>query len=384
MSTGSIETFSCFETLTDPRRQFGNFQHSLFDIIVLALCGTICYCETWEDIEDFGKERQEWLGKYLELKNGIPGHDTIARVISRLDTADFFECLQQWIVGLQLELKGRGVHIDGKTARHSFDNASNLKAMHMVSAWVDEVSLCLGQVATDQKSNEITAIPLLLEMIEIKGAVVTLDAMGCQEKIVDKIVEREADYVITAKNNQPKLCKAIAEQFEQYFEDDLRDKAVRSNKQVSRDRGRLAERTVIVAPVPASIKATGKWAKIKTIGMVHRHREATNKDNPRGIKETDHATYFISSLPPNASLVAKHVNKHWTVENKLHWTLDVTFTEDKSRVRKGSAPAIMGSLRRFVLSLLKRDTSMPKTSLKRKRLRAALNTDKLEAILFGV
>ena len=220
MCIGSIETYSCFETLTDPRRQFGNFQHSLFDIIVLALCGTICYCETSEDIEDFGKERQEWLGNYLDLKNGIPGHDTIARVISRLDTADFFECLQQWIDGLQLELKGRGVHIDGKTARHSFDNASNLKAMHMVSAWVDEVSLCLGQVATDQKSNEITAIPLLLEMIEIKGAVVTLDAMGCQEKIVDKIVEREADYVITAKNNQPKLCKAIAEQFEQYFEDD--------------------------------------------------------------------------------------------------------------------------------------------------------------------
>jgi predicted transposase YbfD/YdcC len=384
MPTKSLETFSCFETLVDPRRQHGNFQHSLFDIIVLALCGTICYCETWEDIEDFGKERQEWLGKYLELKNGIPGHDTISRVISRLDTAAFFACLQQWIDSLQLDLKGRGVHIDGKTARRSFDNASNLKAMHMVSAWVDELSLCIGQVVTEQKSNEITAIPMLLEMLEIKGAVVTLDAMGCQEKIVDKIVEKKADYVITVKNNQPKLCLAIADAFEQYLEDDLKDRAVRSRKYESRNRGRLAQRTVTVAPVPEAIKASGKWKNIKTIGMVYRHREAFNTDNPRAISESDHVTYFISSLPPTASLVGKHLTKHWTVENKLHWTLDVTFTEDRSRIRKGSSPAIMGSLRRFVLSLLKRDTSMPKTSLKRKRLRAALNTDKLEAVLFGV
>jgi len=384
MPTKSLETFSCFETLVDPRRQHGNFQHSLFDIIVLALCGTICYCETWEDIEDFGKERQEWLGKYLELNNGIPGHDTISRVISRLDTAAFFACLQQWIDSLQLDLKGRGVHIDGKTARRSFDNASNLKAMHMVSAWVDELSLCIGQIVTEQKSNEITAIPMLLEMLEIKGAVVTLDAMGCQEKIVDKIVEKKADYVITVKNNQHKLCLAIADAFEQYLEDDLKDKAVRSRKYESRDRGRLAQRTVTVAPVPEAIKASGKWKNIKTIGMVYRHREAFNTDNPRAISESDHVTYFISSLPPTASLVGKHLTKHWTVENKLHWTLDVTFTEDRSRIRKGSSPAIMGSLRRFVISLLKRDTSMPKTSLKRKRLRAALNTDKLEAVLFGI
>jgi len=160
MLTQSIETFSCFESLSDPRRPFGNLQHSLFDIVVLALCGTIC-----------------------------SGHDTIARVISRLDTAEFFECLQQWVDGLQLELKGCGVHIDGKTARHSFDNASNLKAMHMVSAWVDDASLCLGQVVTDQKSNEITAIPLLLEMLEIKGAVVTLDAMGLRDYGQEKSAE---------------------------------------------------------------------------------------------------------------------------------------------------------------------------------------------------
>ena len=254
----------------------------------------------------------------------------------------------------------------------------------MVSAWVDELSPCFGQVVTEQKSNEITEIPMLLEMLEIKGTVVTLDAMVCQEKIVDKIIEKKAGYVITVKNNQPKLRLAIADAFEQYLEDDLKDKAVRARKYESRDRGRLAQRTVTVAPVPEAMQASGKWKNIKTIGMVYRHREAFNTDNPRAISESGHMTCFISSLKPTASLVAKHLTKHWTVENKLHWTLDKTFKEVRSRIRKGSSPAIMGSLRRFALSLLNRDTSMPKTSLKRKRLRAALNTDKLEAVLFSV
>lgn len=383
MLTQRNVNLSCFESLVEPRRIYGNFRHDLIDVVVLAMCGTICYCETWEDIEDFGNERKEWLSKYLTLENGIPCHDTIARVISRLDTAIFFECLQQWIDGMKLDLKGKGVHIDGKTARHSFDSASNLNALHMVSAWVDEASICLGQVATDEKSNEITAIPMLLELIEIKGAVVTLDAMGCQQKIVEKIVQKQADYVITVKGNQPKLHEAIADQFEQYFEDDRQDRKFRSHRKNAKSRGRITHQEVIVTPVPPEIKALDKWKGIQTIGMVYRHREPVNPDNSRAIKETDHVTYFISSLRPTASLIQKYVSKHWTVENSLHWTLDVTFTEDKSRIRKGNSPAIMGSLRRFVLSLLKRDTSMPKTSLKRKRLRAALNTDNLEAVLFG-
>ena len=376
--------FSCFESLVDPRRPFANFQHRLLDIVVLALCATICYCETWEDIEDFGNERKEWLGKYLSLEGGIPSHDTIARVISRLDTATFYECLQSWIDSLKLDLTGKGIHVDGKTARHSFDGASNLKAMHMVSAWVDELSICLGQVATDEKSNEITAVPMLLEMLKIKGAVVTLDAMNCQQKIVEQIVEQEADYVITVKDNQPTLATAIADRFEDYFENNSQDRSVRSHRRQSRTRGRIAEQTVTVAPVPEEIKAMNKWKGIQSIGMVYRHREPIHSGNPRAIPESDHVTYFISSLRPTASLISKYVSKHWTVENSLHWTLDVTFTEDKSRIRKGSAPAIMGALRRFVLSLLKRDTSLPKTSLKRKRLRATLNTDTLDAILSAI
>ena len=343
----------------------------------------VCYCETWEDLEDFANEREDWLRKHLSLANGIPSHDTIGRVISQLDPSAFLACLQEWIDGLQLELKGKGIHIDGKTARHSFDSASNLKALHMVSAWVDDLSLCLGQVATDEKSNEITAVPALLELLEIRGAVVTLDAMNCQQKTVQQIVDQEADYVITVKDNQPTLHNEIREYFLEYFEGGEQDRRFRRQADKTRSRGRISQRTVTVAPVPAAIRETGKWKGIRSVGMIYRHREPVDATRPRAIGESDHVTYFISSLRPTASLIAPYVHKHWTVENSLHWTLDVTFTEDKSRIRQGAAPAIMGSLRRFVLSLLKRDTSMPKTSLKRKRLRAALNTDKLEAVLFG-
>lgn len=384
MLTKAAENFTCFECLAEPRRTSGNFQHELIDIVVLSVCATICYCETWDEIEDFGDERIDWLRKYLTLSNGIPGHDTIARVMSRLDTAEFFQCLQAWIDHLQMDLRGKGVHIDGKTLRRSFDHDSNLKALHMVSAWVDEESVCLGQIATDQKSNEITAVPLLLDLIKIKGAVVTLDAMGCQQKIVAKIVDKKADYVVTVKKNQPRLHDLIADQFIEFFENDEVDRKFRSNRKRSVSRGRKTERLITVAPVPKTIKTCGKWKGIQTIGMVYRHREPIRGDNPRATRETDHVTYFISSLPPTARLVAKYVDKHWSVENSLHWTLDVTFTEDSSRIRKDAAPAIMGSLRRFALSLLRRDTSMPKTSIKRKRKRAAMNTDKLEAVLFGL
>jgi len=189
--------------------------------------------------------------------------------------------------------------------------------------------------------------------------------------------------VITVKGNQPALHEAIVQTLMDYQEDDLRDPRVRSNRQQKRSRGRQTDQTVIVAPVPKAIKDTGKWEGIQSIGMVYRHREAIHPDRQRAIEESDHVTYFISSLRPTASLIAKYVGKHSTVENSLHWTLDVTFTENQSRVRKGISPAIMAGLRRFVLSLLKRDTSMPKTSLKRKRLRSALNTDTLETVLFG-
>ncbi|MCL4162722.1 UNVERIFIED_CONTAM: hypothetical protein GTU68_018161 [Idotea baltica] len=369
--------------MPEPRRAWANYRYPLNEIIVVALCATIANCETWDEIEDFGNERLEWFEQYLELQHGIPSHDTIARVISALDTAKFFECLQEWVTQLQLDIQGKGIHIDGKTARRTFDHKNNKKALHMVSAWVDEHKVCLGQLATEEKSNEITAIPMLLELLNIKGGVVTLDAAGCQEKITKVIIAQEADYVITAKDNQPKLVQAIAEQFSKYEDNEYKDREVRSTRTKSRSRGRIQEQVVTVAPVPDSIKSMKKWQGIKTIGMVYRHREAINKDNPRAIKESDNVTYFISSLPPTASKVAKHVNKHWTVENSLHWSLDVTFTEDKSRIRKGNSPEIMASLRRFVLTLLKRDTSMPKKSMKRKRKIAAMNSNSLAAILFG-
>ena len=201
--------FSTFENLPDPRVDGGNKRHSLVEIVIVTLCATICGAESWTDVERFGEKKIEWFKKFLKLENGIPSHDTIGRVFAALDTAAFNVCLQDWIEHLQLELRGQGVHIDGKTVRHSFDAATNRKALHLVSAWADGLSICLGQVATDEKSNEITAVPMLLELLEIRGAVITLDAMNCQRKTVAKIRDKQADYVITVKKNQGKRASVL-------------------------------------------------------------------------------------------------------------------------------------------------------------------------------
>ncbi|HIC25599.1 MAG TPA: ISAs1 family transposase [Gammaproteobacteria bacterium] len=376
--------FSTFENLPDPRVDGGNKRHSLVEIVIVTLCATICGAESWTDVERFGEKKIEWFKKFLKLENGIPSHDTIGRVFAALDTAAFNVCLQDWIEHLQLELRGQGVHIDGKTVRHSFDAATNRKALHLVSAWADGLSICLGQVATDEKSNEITAVPMLLELLEIRGAVITLDAMNCQRKTVAKIRDKQADYVITVKKNQGKLHKEIEQAFLEFGEENYQSRRCRSHRTTRKTRGRIEERTVTVAAAPRHLKESGRWADIATIGMVYRHRESDpNSRSNQEICESDHVTYFISSLPPKAKLVSQYVNKHWTVENSLHWVLDVTFTEDASRIRKGNGQELMGNFRRLALSILKRDTSLKKESIRGKRLIAGWNNKALEAIIAG-
>lgn len=376
--------FSTFENLPDPRTDGGNKQHSLYEMVVITLCATICGAESWTDVERFGWEKYDWFKTFLELENDIPSHDTIGRVFAALDTAAFNVCLQDWIEHLQLELRGQGIHIDGKTARHSFDAATNRKALHLVSAWADGLSICLGQVATDAKSNEITAVPMLLDLIEIRGGVVTLDAMNCQRKTVAKIRDNQADYLITVKKNQEGLHQQIEEAFLEFGEENFKSRSCRSHTTKRKTRGRIEERTVVVAAAPRSLKESGRWSDIATIGMVYRHREVDPKSKgEKSIKESDHVTYFISSLPPKAKLVESYVSKHWTVENRLHWTLDVTFTEDASRIRKGNGQEIMGSFRRLALSILKRDTSLKKESIRGKRLIAGWNNLALSAIIAG-
>ena len=377
--------FTSLQQLEDPRARGGNRRHELVDIVFVTLCATVAGCQTWTEVEQFVRERIEWFRKFVPLAGGVPSHDTIGRVLSALDTASFQACLLDWVDHVCGDLRGQGIHIDGKTLRHSFDAATNRAALHVVSAWANGLSLCLGQVATDAKSNEITAVPMLLELLNIEGAVITLDAMHCQRKTVAKICDQKADYLITVKANQKKLHQLIHETFAAFGEENYQSNKCRAHRTVRQTRGRVEERTVYVTAAPRTLKESGRWANIKTIGMVYRHREAAPESSTQQpLKESDHVTYFISSLPPKAKTVSKYVREHWAVENSLHWTLDVTFTEDASRIRKGSGPEVMAAIRRTALSILKRDTSLPKTSLRLKRKIAGWSPSALESIILGI
>jgi len=373
MLTKSPDIFTIFRALTDPR-QVKKVDHPLTEMMVIALCGAICGVDYWTDLERFARLKEDWFRRFLTLEHGIPSHDTFGRVFAQLDTEEFHDCLQQWIDSLAICLKDQGVHIDGKTLRRSFDSACDRSALQLVSAWASSESLCLGQIAVDENSNEIDAVPKLLKMLELTGAVVTLDAMHCQKATAKKIREKEADYILTVKGNQSTLKKSIGDLFEQHAENGFRDRRVRTHKTTERNHGRDEFRAYTVAPAPAAIRELG-WADVKTVGMVYRERTINGKTSEELI-------YFISSLPPKVRTIAKHVRDHWKVENQLHWSLDVTFAEDASRIRTGSGPEITGAFRRMALSLVKRNTTI-KASLRGKRLMAGWDLSLLEDILTG-
>jgi predicted transposase YbfD/YdcC len=366
-----VAVFSPFENLTDPRIERTR-RHELFDLVVVALCGTIAGADTWTDVERFGRERLDWLRTFLRLENGIPSHDTFGRVFAMLDPAGLVACIQQWLaeVGRQL---GEHIAIDGKTLRGSFDTAAGRCPLHLVSAWASEARLTLGQVAVDTKSNEITAIPLLLELLELKGATVTLDAMGCQKEIAQQIIQRSGQYVLALKDNQPQLREAVAAEFNQALAADVRPRGLRRQVTVETSHGRRQRREYHVLPAPRTLPGMADWAKLTTIVMVLR---LTHTD--RG--ESGQISYYLSSLPPQAKRIAQFIRQHWSIENQLHWVLDVTFTEDASRIRRQHAPQTSAMLRRLAVSILSGDTSLRDT-LRGKRYRACLSTDSLEGIL---
>jgi predicted transposase YbfD/YdcC len=368
--TKTPELFSHFEDMEDPRVERTRL-HSLHEMIVVALCAAICGAEGWADVERFGNTKIDWFRRFLDLENGIASHDTFGRVFSLLDTEQFHGCVQSWIDSLQLAMEGQGVHIDGKTMRRSFDKGSGTSALHMVSAWAGDLRVCLGQVAVDDKSNEIPAVRKLLDLLELTGAVVTVDAMHCQKKTAAKILDRGADYILTVKNNQPKLYDQLMDLFITYGENGYRDRRIRRLVTKERNRGRDEEREYIVAPAPPDLKA--KWPGLKSVGMIYRR---VCKD---GV-ETNEIVFIISSLPPKVRVLAKQVRNHWSVENSLHWVLDVTFSEDASRIRKGTGPEIAGVFRRLALSILQRDTTL-KESIRGKRLRAGWSNQELAGIL---
>lgn len=373
MSQQLIAVFSTFENLTDPRVERTR-HHELFDMVVVALCGTLAGADGWADIERFGNERLTWLRTFLPLVNGIASHDTFGRVFARLDPARLAECIQQWLEFIGREI-GKHIAIDGKTLRRSFDKAAGKNPLHLVSAWASEAKLTLGQIATEAKSNEITAIPLLLELLDVKGATVTIDAMGCQKEIAQKIVDGGGDYVLALKDNHPNLCEAVDEEFTKALDADVPPRGFRRYTTLETNRGRQERREYFAMPAPKTLPGFADWASLATIVMVIRITTVNGR-------ERGEVSYFLSSLPAKVKRLAKLIRQHWSIENQLHWVLDVTFTEDSSRIRTRHAPQTSAMLRRLAVSILSTDTSL-KDNLRGKRYRARLSTDVLERILLS-
>lgn len=373
LNNGYFEFLTHFVELTDPRKDRG-CNHNLLDMVAIALCGTICGANTWADIERFAKAHIDWFERFLDLPFGVPSHDTFGRVFRRLDTPEFQECLSKWIQQMQFQLDGETVALDGKTLRGSHDQANDQSALHVINAWATGVKFCLGQISVDSKSNEIPAVRELLTILDLQGAVVTADAMHCQTETVKMVVQQKADYVIQVKENQPNTLRAMVDQVDVWGEDGFSDKRVRCHSKTEKNRGRLETRTCMVGPAPVALKK--KFAGLKTIGLISRERILAN-----GTTQHD-GSYFISSLPPTARRHAKHVRNHWRVENTLHHTLDVTFTEDASRIRKGNGAEIISVLRRLALSILQQDTTV-KDNIRGKRLTAGWDLSKLEGILLA-
>jgi len=371
---GMVAILTRFEKLTDPRVERTK-RHVLLDMVAMALCAAICGANSWVDVEKFGVAKREWFTRFLELPNGIPSHDTFGRVFARLDTQEFLICLQNWLRSLHLSLKEQGVAIDGKTLRGSFDAASGKSALHVVSAWASGLRLSLGEVAVDGKSNEITAVPKLLELLELTGAVVTMDAMHCQKNTLAAIRAKGAEYLIAVKDNQPKLHALLQDLFIDFGERDYKVPGLRCYRTVERNRGRDETRICYVAPAPPELRHHALWVDVQSVVMIYRECQ-------RNGKETNEVSYFISSLPPQVKRIARYIRGHWGIENTLHWTLDVIFSEDRSRIRTGNGPEIASLFRKLALMVLQRDTSS-KGSIRGKRLQAGWNEDFLEHILCG-
>jgi predicted transposase YbfD/YdcC len=366
----------CFSEIVDPRDPPWVL-HDLADILSLAVLAVIAGAEGWEDIEEFGKQKQAWLKRFLLLPNGVPSHDTISRVFRQIKPQAFQEGFTRWIESLHEELGLKLVAIDGKTLRRSFDrtgrNRQTMKsALHAVCAWSVENHVVLGQQACDQKSNEITAIPELLKLLELRGAIVTIDAIGCQKEIAKQIAEAGGDYVLTVKDNQPKLLAAIQEHFDELHETDFVDSDCRRRTTKEKGHGRVELRYYYQAPLPEALRPFVKdWQGLTTIGQVI---SITERDG----KECSEVRYYLSSLRLGVKRFAQAVRGHWGIENSLHWVLDVTFNEDQSRIRKDHGPDNFALLRRFALTLIKQDTSPG--SIRKKRKRAAWNHDALAKI----
>jgi predicted transposase YbfD/YdcC len=371
MALSAFAVTRFFARLRDPRRKHLK-RHLLLDIIVIAICAVIANADDWQQVVTFAKRRRAWLETFLRLPNGIPSHDTFERVFERLDPHAFQACFRQWIEALAQTLGLGHIAIDGKTMRHSGHAPKGWRPLHIVSAWASAAHLSLGQVAVEEKSNEITAIPRLLELLDLHGALVTIDAMGCQKEIAKQIIDGGGDFLLPVKDNQPHLLEDIQECLSKAFDSNFADLSWDIYETTERGHGRQETRTYVILTNPQGIRNQEAWTKLKVIGMCTSERVVKDK-------QSDEVRYFIGSRVMSAKQYGEALRNHWGIENNLHWQLDITFGEDANRVQRRHGAQNLSLVRRLALALLKRHPG--KESLACKRLAAAYDTDFLEEIL---
>jgi predicted transposase YbfD/YdcC len=357
MTTISIS----FGELPDPRVDRCK-RHKLLDSVTIAICAVISNADGWTDIEAYGRAKQAWLGQFLELPADIPSHDTFARVFAKLDPTAFQTCFIRCIDAIGEKLPGDVIALDGKTSRRTRDCATLLSPLHIVSAWSSANHLVLGQMRVDTKSNQITAIPLLLDMLDINGCLVTSDALGCQTTIVDKIIAQEADYLLACKGNQERLHTDVERLFLDLLSEERPPRVLDYFKTTNEGHGRREIREVWTTPHLETIRDRERWAKLQSVVCVRSERITAGET-------TIETRFYISSAPSNAERLATAIRSHWGIENQVHWVLDVVFADDDSRVRIDHSAHNLAIIRQVVLNMLRQETSL-KTSLRQKRLRA--------------
>lgn len=363
-----------FSRLSDPRVDRTKV-YSLFDIIGLTLIAQICGADNWVAIETFAKAKSDWLKNFVNFSDGPPSHDTLSRVFGLIDANEFSKCLVEWLKTISSD--GRLLNIDGKTIKGSRSQANGIKALHVVSAWLSEAGISIGQIACNEKSNEITAIPDLLELIDINGKIVTIDAMGCQKAIAQQIIEKQGDFVLGLKGNQGNLHEAIKLSFEGAIDTAMKQRANDFFSTVEKDHGRLEERDVYVFHDSSLWKETSDWIGLNTIIVTDRKRTIF-----ASAKTSIERQYYISSLKnPSAELASQVVRGHWSVENKLHWHLDVTFKEDSCQTIDRNAAQNLSVVRKAALTLLERTKKTYKCGIATLRSLAGWNTEVAEAII---
>jgi len=364
-----------FSTVTDKRKPNG-IRHKLIDIIVLAICAVICGADDWVMVEYFANAKREWFETFLELPHGIPSHDTFGKVFALINPQEFQASFLDWVSEIAKITKGQLIAIDGKTVRRSHDRTNGKEAIHLVSAWASQNGIVLGQVKVDDKSNEITAIPELLNILDFHGCIISIDAIGTQKEIVSTILEQGGDYLLAVKQNQGDLYNQIKFTYNVDCDNEFKDAPYDYGKTVNKDHGRIEIRECWVTTDPEYlnfIDPDGSWQKLRSLVII----KATRK---KAEKTSSQIRYFISSVDAGAKQMMQFVRQHWEVENKLHWSLDVTFREDDSRVRSGHAPENLALIRKMALNLLRRNKTK-KCGAKTKRMLCAIDNNFLLEIL---